>query len=225
MPRFLRPASVFRQQWPLLSLILFICLVYFLQTLLGAGWYFQYMAVPGAIADAWNAMRGGDFSEENMTRMFSLVSATLLHGDSGHLMGNMLPLWIFAAIAAELLGSRWMLFVFIFTGICGSVCHTALNHEQYIPSLGASGAVTGFEGLYLAMAVRWHLPHPHVWPISNPVPPSRLAILGILGLCLDFSNYMSGLEGIAYGAHLGGFIGGIFLGSFVVPMPRVALPR
>jgi len=52
-----------------------------------------------------------------------------------------------------------------------------------------------------------------------------LAFLGILALMFDFSNYMSGLEGIAYGAHLGGFISGIFLGSFVVPMPRVALPR
>ena len=137
----------------------------------------------------------------------------------------MLPLWIFGAVAVELLGYRWMLLVFLFTGICGSVCHTALNADSYIPMLGASGAVMGFEGLYLAMAVRWQLPDPHVWPIARPVPPSRLAMLGILGLMFDLSGYMSGYEGVAYGAHLGGFIGGIFLGSFVVPMPRVALPR
>ena len=36
---------------------------------------------------------------------------------------------------------------------------------------------------------------------------------------------MCGETGVAYGAHLGGFIGGLFLGSFIVPMPRVALPR
>jgi len=223
--RFVKMRFLLKTQGMLLGLILFISLIHVLQVLLGVGWYFKYMAVPGAITDAWNGMLGGDFSRNNLTQMFSLVSATFLHGDSGHLAGNMLPLWIFGAIAAELLGYRWMLFVFLFTGICGSICHTALNHDQYIPSLGASGAVMGFEGLYLAMAVRWHLPDPHVWPIARPVPPLRLAFLGILALMFDFSNYMSGLEGIAYGAHLGGFISGIFLGSFVVPMPRVALPR
>lgn len=209
----------------LLGLILFIGFIFILQISLGEGWYFKYMAVPGSITDAWNGLLRGDFSPDNLAQMLSLVSNVFLHGNSGHLMGNMLPLWIFGAIAAELLGYRWMLFVFLFTGICGSICHTTLNHEQFIPSLGASGAVMGFEGLYLAMAVRWVLPDPHVWPIARPVPPLRLAMLGILALMLDFSNYMSGLQGIAYGAHLGGFIGGVFLGSFVVPMPRVALPR
>lgn len=223
--RFVKLRYLLKTQGVLLGLILFISLIYILQVFLGEGWYFKYMAVPGAITDAWNSMRGGDFSSKNFAQMFSLLSAAFLHGDAGHLTGNMLPFWIFGAIAAELLGYRWMLFVFLFTGICGSVCHTALNHDQYIPSLGASGAVMGFEGLYLAMAVRWHLPDPHVWPIARPVPPSRLAMLGILALMFDFSNYVSGLEGIAYGAHIGGFIGGMFLGGFIVPMPRVALPR
>ena len=225
VPRFVNLRNLLKTQGILLGLILFICFIYLLQVFLGREWYSQYMAVPGAVTDAWNAMRGGDFSSKNLAQMFSLVSAVFLHGNGGHLTGNMLPLWIFGAVAVELLGYRWMLFVFLFTGICGSVCHTGLNTEQYIPSLGASGAVMGFEGLYLAMAIRWHLPHPHVWPISYPVPPSRLAILGIIGLMFDFSNYMSGYQGVAYGAHLGGFIGGIFLGSFIVPMPRVALPR
>ena len=214
-----------KTQGVLLGLILSISLIYVVQMFLGEGWYFKYMAVPGAITDAWNAMRGGDFSGKNWSEMFSIVSAVFLHGSAGHLAGNMLPLWIFGAVIVELLGYRWMLFVFLFTGICGSVCYTALNHEQYIPSLGASGAVMGFEGLYLAMAVRWHLPDPHVWPISSPVPPSRLAILGLIGLAFDFTGYMNGFEGVAYGAHLGGFIGGLFLGSFVVPMPRVAMRR
>ncbi len=223
--QFVNLRNLLRTQGSLLGLILFISFIYILQMFLGEGWYFKYMAVPGAVSDAWNGLRGGDFSQKNFAQMFSLVSNVFLHGDSSHLTGNMLPLWIFGAVAAELLGYRWMLFVFLFTGICGSICHTALNHDQYIPMLGASGAVMGFEGLYLAMAVRWHLPDPHVWPISRPIAPSRLALLAILGLGFDFFGHLSGVEGVAYGAHLGGFIGGIFLGSFVVPMPRVALPR
>ena len=156
--------------------------------------------------------------------IFTLFSAALLHDGLDHLAGNMLFLWIFAAIASELLGARWVLPVFVFTGICGNICHVALNADAPNPCLGASGAVMGFEGLYLAMAVRWKLPDPHVWPIASPVAPGRLAFLGILGLILDFNDYIAGGIGVAYGAHLGGFIGGLFLGCFVVPMPRIALP-
>ena len=157
--------------------------------------------------------------------IFTLFTATLLHADFGHLSGNMLFLWIFAAIASELLGARWVLPIFVFTGICGNICHVALNADAPNPCLGASGAVMGFEGLYLAMAVRWQLPNPHVWPVARPIAPSQLALLGVLSLILDFNGYIGGDQITAHGAHLGGFIGGLFLGSFIVPMPRVALPR
>jgi membrane associated rhomboid family serine protease len=118
-----------------------------------------------------------------------------------------------------------MFFVFVFTAITGNLCHIALNRNEFIPCLGASGAVMGFEGLYLAMAVRWQLPDPHVWPIARPIPPGRLALIGVLGLVLDFMGYTSGATGVAYGAHLGGFIGGLLIGGAVVRMPRVAMPR
>ncbi len=183
------------------------------------------MVVPAEIVSALESIRAGNFSVAAAGEMFPLLGYAFLHGDIGHLFGNMVFLWIFAAIAAELLGHRWVFITFVFTAICGGICHVALNPESGIHMLGASGAVTGFEGLYLAMVVRWHLPDPHVWPIASPVSPARLALVGVLGLILDFSGYVSGDFGTAYGAHLGGFIGGLFLGSFVVPMPRVALPR
>lgn len=223
MRRILRPSSVFRQQWPLLALIAFIAAMHALQWILGYGFDERFMAVPADVVEAFRALRAGDFSGAGA--LLTLFSAALLHGSVGHFLGNMLYLWIFAAIAAELLGQRWMLVVFLFTAICGSICHVALNPEETIPMLGASGAVMGFEGLYLGMAVRWHLPNPHVWPIARPIPPAHLAALGVLGLLMDFSGYLSGDMGVAYGAHLGGFIGGMLLGAAVVPMPRVALPR
>lgn len=183
----------------------------------------RFMVVPADVMEALRSLRSGDFS--GSAALFTLITAALLHGDVGHLLGNMLYLWIFAAIAAELLGHRWVMRVFIFTALCGSACHVALNPEETIPMLGASGAVMGFEGLYLGMAVRWRLPDPHVWPIARPVPPAHLAAIGVLGLLFDLSGYLGGDQGIAYGAHLGGFIGGMVLGAAVVPMPRVALPR
>jgi membrane associated rhomboid family serine protease len=47
----------------------------------------------------------------------------------------------------------------------------------------------------------------------------------VIGLLFDFSGHLGGYQGVAYGAHLGGFIGGMVLGAAVVPMPRLALPR
>jgi membrane associated rhomboid family serine protease len=221
--RILRPSSVFRQQWPLLALIAFITAIYALQVILGGNFEDRFMTVPADVVAAFRSLRSDGLS--GAAPLFTLLGAAFLHGDIGHLLGNMLYLWIFAAIAAELLGHRWMLLIFVFTAICGSACHVALNPGETIPMLGASGAVMGFEGLYLGMAVRWRLPNPHVWPIARPIPPAHLAALGVLGLLMDFGGYLGGEMGVAYGAHLGGFIGGMVLGGAVVPMPRVALPR
>lgn len=224
VPRFFQLRVLLRQQGVTLALIAFLTAVFSVQILLGDLFTFRFSAIPQEVVSAWAEIRSGKSNMAAAEELFTLFSATLLHGDFGHLSGNMLFLWIFAAIASELLGARWLLPVFVFTGICGSICHVALNADSPIPCLGASGAVMGFEGLYLAMAVRWRLPDPHIWPIARPVSPAQLATVGVLSLVFDFSDYIAGGLGVAYGAHLGGFIGGLFLGCFVVPRPRVALP-
>lgn len=217
--------NLLRTQGPLLGLILFISLIYMAQAILGPEFYFRFMTIPVEVSLNWQLLREGGADLVDWGAFGTVFTAALLHGDSGHLIGNMIFLWIFAALAAELLGHRWMLFVFVFTAITGNLCHIALNRNEFIPCLGASGAVMGFEGLYLAMAVRWRLPDPHVWPIARPIAPGRLAMIGVVGLILDFMGYTSGATGVAYGAHLGGFIGGLLLGGAVVRMPRMALPR
>jgi membrane associated rhomboid family serine protease len=225
MPRFIRFYFLFKAQGPLLALIGFISLCYLLQVVLGDSVYDPLMVVPAEVTGAWESLRAGNRAGVQWFEFATLLSYAFLHGGFDHLFFNMIFLWMFAALAAELLGHRWMLLTFIFTAICGGICHTALNTGQTIPMLGASGAVTGFEGLYLGMAVRWQLPEPHVWPMARPIPPAQLAMLGILGLAMDFMGFMGGSLGVAYGAHLGGFIGGLVLGAAVVPMPRLAHAR
>ncbi len=221
----MRFGSLLKAQGVLLSLIIVMFLVFAFQKVLGESIYEKYMLFPAEIVSAWNQLREGDYANVPWAEFGTLFTAAMLHGGPEHIIGNMIFLWIFAAIAAELLGQRCMLFVFVFTAIAGNLCHIALNPEEVIPALGASGAVMGFEGLYLGMAVRWRLPDPHVWPMARPIAPSRLAMIGIVGLIFDFMGYTSGQTGVAHGAHLGGFIGGFLLGSFFVKMPRVALPR
>ena len=214
-----------KAQGPLLGLIAVISLIYLWQATLGQEDYIQFMAVPAEVVSAWKAIREGDFCSANLLEISTMFTSTVLHGGADHLLGNMIFLWIFAAIAVELLGHRWMFVVFLFTGFTGSLCHIALNFDQAIPCLGASGAVMGFEGLYLGMATRWHLPDPHVWPMARPVAPGQLAMIGVIGLAFDFIGFMDGGTGVAYGAHLGGFIGGLVMGGLIVPKPFVAGKR
>jgi membrane associated rhomboid family serine protease len=225
MPRFINLRYLLKSQGSLLALILLISLTFLFQAILGRAFYFDFMAIPAEVTLAWQTLLAKEFSEVRWGEFGTLFSAVLLHGDLGHLSGNMLFLWVFAALTAELLGQRWMLFTFVFTGIAGSICHVAMDPGSPIPSLGASGAVSGFTGIYLAMAVRWRLPDPHVWPLARPVSPASLAGLAIVFVALDFYGKTSGDLGTAYGAHFGGFVAGLILGSFAVKMPRVALPR
>lgn len=214
-----------KAQGVLLTLIMVMFLVFLLQILLGEGFYGKFMMVPVEVVNAWNTLREGDYENVPWSEFLTLFTPAMLHADAGHIIGNMIFFWIFGALASELLGQRCMLFVFVFTAITGSLCHIALNPDSARPGLGASGAVMGFEGLYLAMAVRWRLPDPHVWPMARPIAPGQLAMVAIIGLLFDIMGYTSGGSNIAHGAHLGGLIGGILLGSFFVKMPRVALPR
>ena len=84
----------------------------------------------------------------------------------------------------------------------------------------------GFQGAYLGLATRWHLPQPHIWPMSRPVPPGQLALIGAAGVVFDYISLMShSPENIAYGAHIGGFVGGLVLTALVAPKPQGASHR
>lgn len=213
-------------QGPLLGWIAVICGIFVFQQIKGVEWYLPYMAVPGQVAESWERLKAGDVSVENLKRFGTLLSCAFLHASPEHIVYNLLFLWIFAALAAELLGHRWMLGIFVFTAITGSIFHVMLNPADLTPMLGASGAVMGFEGAYLGMAMRWQLPEPHVWPMSRPVPPGQLALVGVAGVVIDYTSLMSHSPGnVAYGAHLGGFVGGLVLAALFAPKPRGAKVR
>ena len=217
---------VIRQQWVLLLLVLAMCLILGFQMFGPEGADDRLMAVPLEITTSWDSVRNGDATIDDVSTFSTLISNTFLHGDGGHLIFNLLFLWIFAALAVELLGTRWMLIVYFLTAISGSLGHVFLNPDANHHLLGASGVVMGFEGLYLGMAVRWRLPDPHVFPIARPIPPINLGILTAVGISFDFYRLMEHSEGnIAYGAHLGGFMMGLFLACFIVPRPRLADAR
>jgi membrane associated rhomboid family serine protease len=213
-------------QGPLLGLIALIFGIYVFQETGTPGWDLPFMAVPARVVEAWQHLREGAAGMEDLKAFGTLVSCAFLHGSPEHVIYNMLAMWIFAALIAELIGHRWVFAIFILTAFAASIFHSVLNPQSPNPSLGASGAVMGFEGFYLGMAMRWHLPTPHIWPMSRPISPLQLAMAGVVGIYLDFTAIMSkSQEHIAYGAHLGGFAGGLVLASLLPLRPRGATVR
>jgi membrane associated rhomboid family serine protease len=218
--------DLLQAQGPLLGLIAVIFGIHLFQGVRTDGWDLPFMAVPAKVVEAWQDLRGGAFTVQDGRAFATLITCSFLHGSVEHVLYNMLMLWIFAALTAELIGHRWMFGIYLFTALTASIFHVALNSESMNPMLGASGAVMGFEGAYLGMAMRWHLPTPHIWPMSRPISPVQLAAVGVVGVFFDYTSLMSPADSnVAYGAHLGGFVGGLVLASLAPLRPRGASVR
>jgi membrane associated rhomboid family serine protease len=212
---------LFRAQGVLLVLIGLMFLIFFAQAV-GGVWYFPLMVVPGEIFESWQQIRTGHGNVANWRRLGTLLSYAFLHGSFEHVAFNMIFLWIFAALFVELLGWRWMLLMFAVTAVGAAIAHSLMNRGEFVPMLGASGAVMGFEGAYLGLAVRWRLPDPHIWPLARPIPPAHLALMAVIGVSIDYFAIAGSGQGcnIAYGAHVGGFTVGLLFAALATPRPR-----
>jgi membrane associated rhomboid family serine protease len=151
----------------------------------------------------------------------TLISAMFMHGSLMHLLGNMLYLWIFGDNLEDVLGHGRYLVFYVVTGILAGLAHVMVTAvfggNPLIPSLGASGAISGVLGGYIVL-------HPHrrvrvIWMYQVMQVPAILAI-GVWFLFQLLSGAGSlGAEGggVAYGAHIGGFVAGLVLVKLFVP--------
>jgi membrane associated rhomboid family serine protease len=146
----------------------------------------------------------------------TLITSMFMHGGIAHLGGNMLYLWIFGDNIEDKLGHIRYFFFFLLCGIIASLTHVfsdyLFNENHLIPSLGASGAISGVMGGYLLLFPTKRVT---VFFIFFFVRVPAFIILGswILLQVANGTGYLGGNEvsGIAYAAHIGGFVAGIFL--------------
>jgi len=228
MRGFLERLKPISREMPILIGIIAICALLFAADLLGAkAWTSEHLAArPRNLEQAWQHLLDGDLSGATFASLATLVTSAFLHGSFAHLGFNMLYLWIFGFLVARLVGHGWMLIVFLLAAVGGVIGHTLLNRGEMIPLVGASGAIMGLEGAYLGMFIRWRLPNPDVWPLAHPIPPAQLLALVALGLFIDYTSIMQNVESsTAFGAHVGGFLAGVFIGSFLLIRPNNIEPR
>lgn len=174
----------------------------------------DYGVVPSKLASAWNDLITGGGAKD-FAVFLTAVWALFLHSGVEHILLNMVFLWVFGTLVSEQLGKWWAVAVFFVTGVCGNIVQVCLNLQSDIPIVGASGAVCGLEGVYLGLSLRWPLRWPDVWPLAHPIPPGQLAIFAALGAAFDIYSLANGSPGIAYGAHVGGFISGLLIAAAI----------
>jgi len=129
-----------------------------------------------------------------------------LHGGWTHLIGNMWFLWIFGDNIEDFLGHIGFVFFYFVTGIVAGLTHVLLNPNSTIPTIGASGAISGVLGAYMVL-------HPRIRvktlvTLGFYIEVVRIPAFYFLGFW--FLMQFLGLQGsgVAYGAHIGGFIAG-----------------
>jgi len=140
----------------------------------------------------------------------SVVSAMFLHAGWGHLLGNMLYLWIFGNNIEDRLGRMRYLLFYLTAGIVATLAFVVPNGTSTTTLVGASGAIAGVLGAYLVM-----FPTARVTVILPPLffLPFRLPALLVLGSWFVLQLFagdtvdMAG-GGVAYLAHVAGFVAG-----------------
>ena len=147
----------------------------------------------------------------------TMLSAMFMHGGWGHLGGNLLYLWIFGDNVEHRFGAGPFLLFYLGSGIAATVAQVATDPSGLVPNLGASGAISGVLGAYLVLFPRNRV---HVFFLFVVLSLPAFLVLG-LWVATQFLNGFGAVAatdetgGVAYGAHVGGFVAGVVLGLLV----------
>jgi len=176
-----------------------------------------YSVVPAEITQGHDivgpvrSVRGLTLGPSPSPIYLTMLSSMFMHGGFLHLGGNMLYLWIFGDNVEDRMGHLKYLIFYLLCGVLASATHIFFSPNSMIPSLGASGAIAGVLGAYLVLFPRQGV---RVIQFGMIVEVPALIVIGLWGLLQVFSgvgSVGSSGGGVAYMAHVGGFIAGILL--------------
>ncbi len=142
-------------------------------------------------------------------------TALFLHGGWFHLIGNMWFLWVFGDNVEDRLGRVRFLLFYLTCGVAASLLHVFFNLDSNIPTIGASGAIAGVLGAYVLLYPRAKVLT--LIPIFILITTAWIPAYVFLGIWFLFqwwgaqSSLFGGAGGVAYWAHVGGFLAGMAL--------------
>ncbi len=196
------------------ALIAVNVLVFFLELSGGDAFIQRWAFVPTRFLEN----PAGDFA--------TLFTSMFMHAGWLHLLGNMLYLWIFGDNVEDRLGHGLYFVFYILCGLAATFAQLAFSANSSIPNLGASGAIAGVLGAYLIMFPRGSV---NVLIGRIVTRTSALIAIGFWFLLQIFSQISAftassqSQGGVAYMAHIGGFVAGVLL-TYLLGGNRKALP-
>ena len=153
--------------------------------------------------------------------LLTIVTSMFLHGGLFHVGGNMLYLWIFGNNVEDTLGHGRFLLFYLASGVAAAMGQTLVNPSSAVPMVGASGAVSGVLGAYLLL-----FPHATILTLIvfgffvRVVHVPAMVVLGFWIVVQVFNGYLTvsaqaagrgEIGGVAWFAHIGGFLAGLVL--------------
>jgi membrane associated rhomboid family serine protease len=143
----------------------------------------------------------------------TLITSMFLHGGWMHLGGNMLFLWVFGDNIERRLGHARFLVFYLVCGVAAALAHIMFNSSSNIPTVGASGAISGILGAYMLL-----FPQNRVRVLTGYGVTAVPAVFMLgLWILIQFVNGIGEIAntpetgGVAYVAHIGGFVAGMLL--------------
>jgi membrane associated rhomboid family serine protease len=172
----------------------------------------RYGAVPADISQGRN--------------LISLLTSMFLHGGWSHLFGNMLFLWIFGNNIEDRLGHLGYVIFYMVCGLAASLAQVFMQPGSELPGIGASGAIAGVLGAYLALfasnrvqvLLGYFLTTVPAWMTLGIWIVTQFVSLG------QITDEMQSQGGVAYMAHIGGFVAG-FVIAFALRRKLLAVQR
>ena len=214
--------------------------IFFLIQLNNDAFTYGYSAVPAEITSGIDLTRDEQITIDGQQVLIpqepgpvpiylTLLTSMFMHAGIAHILGNMLFLWIFGDNVEHRMGHIPFLIFYLVAGIVASFAQILVNPDSVIPTLGASGAISGVLGAYLVL-----FPSNRVTVIIFRFVPYQVPAIVAIGMWAVF-QFINGFGaimvseetagGVAYMAHIGGFVAGLVGGAIYRAMGGPVGPR
>jgi membrane associated rhomboid family serine protease len=217
-PRFITPYVTY-------FLIGLNLLIFFIEATLTPQSFKVLLYQLGMVPANITAFLAGDGGLGLMAAFLPALTSMFLHGSWMHVIGNMWFLWIFGDNIEDYLGHFKYLLFYLLCGLGAAFAQVILNPHSRVPTVGASGAIAGVLGAYFLLYPRAKV---LIWfPIFFLFYLPAWVTLGywfamqfVSGAATSIANYSETSGGVAFWAHVGGFVAGIVLIKIFPERPR-----
>jgi membrane associated rhomboid family serine protease len=195
-----------------IGIIILNCLIYIYELTLPSEALEDFTLLYGAIPDRLvHPFTIDVLLPQALPPVLTIFTAMFLHGGLFHLLGNMLYLWIFGKNVEDYLGHIHFIFFYMMSGFFAAFIHTLSDINSLVPMIGASGAIAGILGAYFVLYPRANISTLFIFIIFFKI--IQVPAVLILGLWFLVQLLNAGGAGgsVAWFAHVGGFLTGVFL--------------